>query len=75
MPKFYAIFPDEQHMRKALNNLFSWMRFTFFIRNLDKWILKVLSDLQVSFCNVRLIQQTACEIKRGKEFARYLNQP
>ncbi|XP_037034866.1 ubiquitin carboxyl-terminal hydrolase 38 [Bradysia coprophila] len=46
MPKFYVIFPDEQHMRKALNNLFSWMRFTFFIRNLDKWILKVLSDLQ-----------------------------
>lgn len=48
MPKSYSIFTDEQHMRKALNNLFSWMKFTFFIRNLDQWILKVVSDLQVS---------------------------
>ncbi|KAJ6640888.1 Ubiquitin carboxyl-terminal hydrolase 35 [Pseudolycoriella hygida] len=46
MPKFYAIFTDEQHMRTALNNLFTWMKFSFFIRNLDKWILKVLGDLQ-----------------------------
>lgn len=48
MPKFYVIFPDEQHMRKALNNLFCWLKFSFFIRNLDRWILKVVSDLQVS---------------------------
>jgi len=48
MPKFYAIFSDEQHMRKALNNLFTWLKFTFFIRNLDHWILKVVNDLQVS---------------------------
>lgn len=48
MPKFYAIFSDEQHMRKALNTLFTWLKFTFFIRNLDHWILKVVNDLQVS---------------------------
>lgn len=47
MPKFYEIFVDKQDMIRALNNLFSWMKFSFFIRNLDNWILKVMNDLQV----------------------------
>lgn len=46
MPNFSSIFSDEQQMKKALNNLFCWMKFTFFIRNLDFWLLRVVNDLQ-----------------------------
>lgn len=48
MPKFYSIFADEQQIRQALNNLFSWLKSSFYIRNLDQWILKAVRDLQVS---------------------------